>query len=245
MKYIYKTYVIDYEVNAPKTNNSYILFLHGWKGNKNSFSVAESLLCQNAGIIKISFPPNNTGAVVLDMFDYAAIAYNIVRLINVEKVGVLCHSFGFRIAMLLSQKYDLVDKLFVTAGAGIKLKRNIFKKFIIAHSQIILKTSKNKKVQDLHYNFIASKDYLQLNALDKETFKNVVNFDLTYCIKTFKFPIVLFWGKNDADTPVKIAKIIKKHCPDAKLLIYKNLGHFAYLENVYQFKHECNAFFNG
>ena len=48
----------------------------------------------------------------------------------------------------------------------------------------------------------------------------------------FNFPILLFWGKFDTETPVWIAKNLKKK-NHAKLIVVKS-NHFAYLnENSY------------
>ena len=97
---------------------------------------------------------------------------------------------------------------------------------------------KNKKHQYL-YKRIASPDYINLHKNNRETFKNIVNFN-TLNISKFNCPLLLFWGKKDTATPIKFAKFLKKI--NIGRLISVNSDHFAYLEKNSYFNHAIMEF---
>lgn len=239
MKYEYKTYVIDYDFDYSDKADT-ILFLHGWRGDKNSFAVTKNLLKPNYNLLSISYPPNESGTIPLKLDDFVCITKNILDLHDIKNIFVVCHSFGFRIALLLQYKYEIIKKLVVTAGAGIKLKQTFFQKLQRNMVKVFLK---DKKHSSYYYNKFASIDYKSLNSVEQITFKNVVNTDLNYCLDSLKMPILLFWGKKDKETSVKIAKLIKRQINNAKLVIKKDAGHFAYIVYNFEFNKLCRDFF--
>ena len=61
------------------------------------------------------------------------------------------------------------------------------------------------------------------------TFKNIINEDLTKYFKNIKEETLLIWGENDQDTPLKDAYKIKKAIENSALIILKNGNHYSYL----------------
>ena len=53
---------------------------------------------------------------------------------------------------------------------------------------------------------------------------------------------LLVWGKNDDDTPLYMAKIMKKNIPDSGLVVLENAGHFSYLDNPQKYLLVTNEF---
>lgn len=232
MNYLYKNEVVDYDFFNNKSNDT-ILFLHGWGGNKFSFSETINLLKSQFNILTITLPTINPTISVWNMFDYVSLVENLINLHSIKNPIVVCHSFGCRITMLLNKKI-VIKKIVITGGAGIK-KSNIFIKIIKNNNKIILKSGKFKDF----YKLIASKDYVSLSQINKKTFQNVINLNLKFCSK-FPCPTMLFWGKIDKDTPLWIAKQLKKN-NNAKL-ITTNSNHFAYINESSKFNHEVLKF---
>ena len=233
MKFLFKNEAIDYDF-FNKNGNDTILFLHGWGGNKFSFSSTANLLKYQHNVLSITMPTTSPTTSVWNLFDYSQLVENIISLHNIEDPIIICHSFGFRVAMLLNKKIK-IKKIIITGGAGPKKNLNFLKKIIKNNDKIVLK---NKNLKEF-YKKIASSDYLSLCPTNKETFKNIVNLN-TNCLIKFNCPMLLFWGKNDKDTPQWVAKKLNK-INNSKLII-TNGDHFTYLKEVSHFNHEILNF---
>ncbi len=232
MIYLYKQELIDYDFFDNKSKNT-ILFLHGWGGNKYSFDDSINLLKNKFNILRITLPTTDPTNSSWTLLDYTEIVELILHLLNIKKVIIICHSFGFRICSILNNKID-IEKLVVTGGAGLK-KSNIFLRTIKQNNKILLSQSKYKYL----YKKIASSDYRDLSKNNKITFKNIVNFNSKNFIK-FACPILLFWGKNDKETPIWMAKVITKK-NNAKLITTDG-NHFTYLYESALFKNKILEF---
>ena len=243
MYFLYKTYFIDYEyINCNKSKT--ILFLHGWGGNKNSFAYLKKFLKSNFNLLIISFPPNNiytplssNSIIPLTMQDYKNIVLNILKLLNISSILIVAHSFGMRLSLMLATSVN-IEKIVITGGAGIKLKPSFIKKLNLNFIKIFLHQN-----PEFGGSF-ASSDYKNLDFIDRQTFKNIVNLNLANRIKFLTCPIFLFWGTNDKSTPLKMFKIFKKLNPNVKYKLIKNGSHFCYLEQSNCFVDCCLNFLN-
>ncbi len=233
MYYLFKSENIDYNYFKTKnnTNADTIIFLHGWGGNKNSFASTINLLKSKYNILTITMPTIHPTILAWRLEDYANLILNLLNIYKTNNYIIVCHSFGFRVASLLAKQIN-ISKMIVTAGAGLKFI-NFFKQIEDDNKQIFLKK------WPFLYQSIASADYQQLSNTNKTTFKNVVNVNTKNYVK-FNFPLLLFWGKKDKDTPIKFAKYILKN-NNAKL-IKTSSGHFAYLDNNALFNNEVLKF---
>ncbi len=223
MKLNYKSYSIEYDYiysNHPNT----IILLHGWGGDKNSFAFLLPYL-KNYNLLTMSFPPyflkpNYQDSILpIDMNDYLQILITICKLHNIMEATIICHSFGFRITLLLLSTNFKINAIIATGGAGINTYKNITKKLTL-NGKIIW----NKKLKLSPKNL----DINLLKNTDKKTFKNIIGHDLTNYKNLIKCPLFLFWGKRDKSTPTRQAKIIKKSTPNTTLKIVDG-DHFAYL----------------
>ncbi len=226
MNYIFKGEIIDYNFYQ-NINKPVVIFLHGWGGNKFSFYKTINLLKNKFSILTLSMPTITPMNLSWSLYDYSNLVEDLCKIYNIEKCVVVCHSFGFRVATLLKNKIK-IEKIFITGGAGMK-KNNIFKKIELNNNKILLK---NKRLNYL-FNQAASKDYFTLTSTNKTTFKNVVNLE-TNNISRFDCPMFLFWGKEDCETKIWIAKRLKNLNKNCELKIVKS-DHFAYLKKDSEF----------
>ena len=233
MKFLFKNEVIDYDFFNNKKQDT-ILFLHGWGGNKFSFVSTINLLKNQYNILSISMPTNSPTTSVWNLFDYAILVENILLLHSICDPIIVCHSFGFRVAMILNKKI-VIKKIIVTGGAGLKKNLNPLKKIELKQNKIIL-NSKNSKD---FFKVLASADYSNLSETNKQSFKNIVNLNLKFA-SNFACPMLLFWGTKDRETKLWIAKFLKK-VNNADLIITKG-GHFTFLEHNSMFNHEVLKF---
>lgn len=223
MKLNYKSYSIEYDYIYNSHPNT-IIFLHGWGGDKNSFAFLYPYL-KTYNLLSISFPPyfskpNYHDAILpIDLDDYLQILLAICQLHNIVEATIICHSFGFRITLLLLSTNFKINTIIATGGAGINTYKNAVKKLKL-NSKIIW----NRKLK-LHPKNL---DINLLKNTDKKTFKNIIGKDLTDYKNLINCPIFLFWGKRDKATPIRQAKMIKKSTTKTTLKIVGG-DHFAYL----------------
>lgn len=215
-----------------------IVFLSGWGGDKNSFCLAIKN-CNFLGTkIAIDFPPfgdSDEPSVAFDLFDYAEIVFQIIKQNNIQKVTFVAHSFGARVAIIFYNRYtSYVDKILITGGAGLKPKTTLKRLIKKYYCKIRKKINKNANV--------GSKDYINLSPVMKKTFVNIVNLDLSDYARQVDCPVLLVYGTKDKDTPVYMAKKFNKLMKNSCLILFKNRGHFAYLEQAFEFINIMNNF---
>ena len=170
---------MDYEFISNNSDQT-LIFLHGWGGSVYSFySLSNFLDDRETMHLLIDFPPfgnSEEPTNVWDLNDYVEIVYLILQKEKIKKVSFIAHSFGGRVAICFANKYtDIVEKLIITGGAGIKPKNSLkkrIKKFCYKTIRIF-----NKKIN------LGSKDYKKLSLVMKKTFSNIIGYDLDYMSK--------------------------------------------------------------
>ena len=106
MKYLFKNEVVDYDFWFLRKEKT-ILFLHGWGGNKFSFSQTINLLKKQYNVLSITIPTILPTTCMWNMFDHVKLIENILSLHNIKNPTIVCHSFGFRVAILLNKKIQV------------------------------------------------------------------------------------------------------------------------------------------
>ncbi len=166
--------------------------------------------------------------------DYADIIQGFIKENKITNATVLGHSLGGRVAIKLASlhPYDLT-RLVLEDTAGIRPDKNILQSLSLPAAKIIkylmpdlfgLKTRLRHRV----YRKLES-DYL--TALDKPTFINVINEDLTSDMKKIKTETLVLWGEKDRTVPLVNARRIYQIIGNSRLEIIDNVGHFPHLEN--------------
>ncbi len=212
-----------------------ILFLHGWGGNENSFALVKKYFENEYRVLSpvMPCPPEE----VWTMREYADCIKKYLSDNNVDNCYVIAHSFGARVVSILaSENKELFDKIIITGGAGLRprFNLNIWLKIVLYKIR--------KKI--FGYANGGSKDYIKLTDNGKATFNNIIKNDLSVEISKIQNPTLLITGEKDKATPVYMAKRWTKLSASARYKIYKNAGHFAYLEQSTKFIKDVREFFN-
>ena len=255
MDFKYKGININYEIFG---EGKPLLLLHGWMARIEAMAPIYQYFSKSRKVIVLDFPgqggKSDTLKEVWGVPEYAEMVHELIKTLHIEGTDVIGHSFGGRVIIYLASKYEnLFDKIILTDAAGIKPKRNLknrFKVFSFKVSKWLLKmfTSKEKyeeKVDKLRKKY-SSSDYSKLDSnIMRETFKNVINLDLTDKLEKITRPTLLIWGENDKDTPLYMAKIMEKKIKDSGIAILKGAGHFSYLDNASQYLKIVEVFIGG
>lgn len=238
MYYNKDTYSIYYEKYG--SGEKSILILPGWGNTRKTFFQMISYFKDNYKVYILDYPGFGKSIFPdfdLTIYDYTNIIRDFMKEERIENPIIIAHSFGGRIATLISAYYkDPVEKLILIDSAGIKPRKNIIK--ILKQSIYkILKKAKflfPKRKRSLYLkrllNLFGSTDYKALSQNMQKSFRNVVNEDLKYYIQYIECKTLIIWGKKDKDTPVKDAKFIRKQIKNSSLVIYPDASHFSYLK---------------
>ena len=248
MIFLYEDVEIYYEYyKNDKANSPPILFLHGWGGSTKSFELFRRKLLDNFNLIFLDFPPFGCSGKPRDEWTvkkYADMVERLLCLVKVDKVYIVAHSFGGRVALeLASKNKNLILKMLLTGCAGLK-KRSFKTRLKIAKYKFFKVLCKLKLKNSKSLETMGSEDYKNLTPEMKKTFNNIVNYDQKYLLKEIMCPVLLFWGKRDKATPFYFTKIFKKHIKDCGVVCVASGTHFAYLENPSLFFRVLESFFS-
>ncbi len=219
----------------------WVIFLHGWGGSIESFKYVAENLKLGKKCLLIDFPPfgkSTEPKTIWGVKEYADALKEILDREKIEKFDIISHSFGGRVAIYFSSVYtNMVNKLVLIDSAGLKPKKSLKKRIKICFYKLA-------KRFGFYFNF-GSQDYLALSPHMKKCFVKIVNEDLKSYAKTIKAETLIIFGEKDKDTPLYLAKKLNKLIASSKLIVLKNAGHYAYLDNFYEFKPIVENFIGG
>lgn len=245
MIFNYNNLSIYYEDYGIK-NTDPVLFLHGWEGTSLSFKYFADNLSSKKRCINLDFPPFGNSSMPTTpqtVKDYANIVHSLLKHLNIQKINIVAHSFGGRVAIELATKTRIVKSLLLTGSAGIK-KRSLKKFFKILKYKFLKFLSKLKLYNKNKLQNFGSKEFKKLNPIMKQTFINIVKYNQTKLLKQILIPTLLVWGTNDKETPFYFTKIFKKNIKDCEVIKFENCSHFAYLERPKLFLNILLSFLN-
>ncbi|MDD3334203.1 MAG: alpha/beta hydrolase [Eubacteriales bacterium] len=235
-----------------------VLLLHGWGCDSTIFSFIESGL--DTSVLSVDFPGHGKSGeppVAWGVPEYKEQLVQLLSFLGIDKVMVVAHSFGGRVAILLAAEHpDMVEKLVITGGAGIRKpvsesqqkRQQRYKRY-----NAMLNSLKNvkplaahaEKWQNALRQHFGSSDYNRLNENMRKTFVKVISLDLFPRLKEIKCSTLLIWGSEDTETPVWMGEQMEKEIPDAALIVFDGRTHFAFIEEWQRFLIIIKQFFLG
>lgn len=239
MYFKYNNISMYYEKYGKKHKKS-ILILPGWGDNRKTYDKIISYLEDQYTIYIFDYPGFGNSKFEngdLTIYDYSNFFISFMKKYKIKEPVVIAHSFGGRIAITMSGYYNVkFEKMILMSSAGIrpiKTKKQIFKekiyKFLKKISFILPKHLKKIYLNKL-INIFGSNDYKQLPQGLYNTFKNIINEDLTPYLNKINSDVLLIWGENDTQTPISDAHKMNNLIKNSALIVIKNTSHFFYLE---------------
>lgn len=247
MKKVFNGLNITYRYTRQEGASEVVLLLHGWGGSLNSFRTLEKQLTQSGfSVITLDFPAfggSDCPPEDFTMNDYYRVVSELLACENINSVNVVGHSFGGRVAMLLSaNEPQKIKKLILVDSAGIKPKFSL-KKSLKIWKYKVLKKLKNKGIIKKDLSNFGSADYKAMPEKLRPVFNRIVTTDLSEISKKIIAPTLLIWGTQDKDTPIYMAKKLNKNIKDSAIIKFENCGHFCYLERPQEFFKIVENFF--
>ena len=180
---------INYEF-VNNNSKSTVLFLHGWGLSGKSFDSVINRL-NNVSYIKLDlFGFGNTEEPkdYFDTYEYAYQIFLLLKKINVDNIVIVGHSFGGRIAIILSSIFDVkVNSIILTSTAGLN-RFNIISYLKIKLYKILKKLVLLKILNKNILNKFGSKDYRNA-SYNMQKILTKVNLFLTAHVKRIGFAI--------------------------------------------------------
>lgn len=222
-----------------------VILLHGWGANIGAFRPVHEHLAKHFNVYSIDFPGFGESQEPPEPWgveDYTDLLREFITKLKIDNPILVGHSFGGRVSIYYAAKYGGIKKIILVDSAGIKPKRNpsyYIKVYTYKACKNILKLPGLRKHADTILTKIKTKtgsaDYRNVSGVMQQTLVKVVNEDLQHLMPKIKVPTLLIWGENDEATPVSDGKRMEELIPNAGLVVLKNAGHYAYLDQLHQF----------
>jgi len=237
-----------------------VLLLHGWGCSAQLMESVQRELEGSMHVVSLDFPGHGKGGKALPppepwgVPEYMEMAAQLIRRYKMAPCDIVAHSFGARVAILLASTYpELVGRMVFTGGAGVKkpasgkasMKTRVYKSLrgaVDLAEKTHLFGSLPEKGREALVQKFGSPDYRALTPEMRKTFNKVIAQDLTDELHKIKAPTLLYWGAEDTETPLWMAKVMEEKIPDAGLVVEAGAGHFVYLERNVKFLRIVRSF---
>lgn len=237
MIYEYKNSEIHYQFDDRKAKTTNV-FLHGWGCDSSSLMFCKDVV-ENENCLFIDFPPFGASCKKIKdwtVFTYANMVISLCEHLKIEKFNLIGHSFGGRIAIILSVICkDKTNKLVLIDSAGLKPRHSLR----YYRNILIYKMRKRLKMDISKYG---SRDYLALSDDMKGVFKNIVNTNLDDFLPLINSETLIIFGKDDKVTPIYMAKRFTRRIKNSKMVLLKEAGHFSYIDRRLEFANQLESF---
>ena len=231
MQTVINDLLINYEFVNQKSKNNLII-LHGWGRNLNDWkNFANQLTKQNTYLIDLPGFGNSTYSPKLqNSQDYINIVDKFIYKLEINNISILGHSYGGKLATLLTSQNQSINKLIIVASPGVEkksflatIKIVIFK--ILKHIKYFLPNKLNYKI----FTFLATSDYQNSGQL-RSLFKNIIKEDIINDLKKIKTDTLIIWGDKDDQISVANSKIFRRNIKNSIIRIVWGAGHHPHLD---------------
>lgn len=240
---------LNYTVSGEGQN---IILLHGWGANIGAFKPVHDNYSQHFKVYSIDFPgfgESTEPPAPWGVEDYTDLLHEFITKLDIKNPILVGHSFGGRVSIYYATKYGNIKKIILVDSAGIKPKRSL-SYYVKVYSYKTVKNifklpGLNRYSDEILAAFkkrTGSTDYRNVSGVMQQTLVKVVNEDLQHLMPKINVPTLLVWGENDDATPVSDGEQMEKLIPNAGLVVLKNAGHYAYLDQLHQFLVITNKF---
>ena len=217
-----------------------LVLLHGYLSSKESFYPQISYFSKFYRVTAFDFPGFGESDPIPDAWsvgDYADWTASYLEEMGIVQPYVMAHSFGGRVSVRLLAR-GLVDRAVLCGCAGIVPKRTPSYHLRVRAYRIARKIAPHFAEKKF-----GSPEYKTLSPVMKESYKKIVNEDLREEAKGISCPVLFITGENDTAAPVSSAEIYHACVKNSRLLVLKNCGHFAHLDDPLAFNLAAEEFF--
>lgn len=232
-----------YHSEAVGEKKEKLLFLHGWGSNSTLwFTSCLPLAEKGYELYFLDLPgfgksqmPNHS----FHLDDYATIVTQFIAKLEIEKLTLIGHSFGGKIAVRIASKNTVsLSGLILVDSSG--LPHTTFStqtKIKIAHTvKPIMDLPFMQGIRSHLLRMTGSDDYIATPAL-RETFVNIIREHIEFDLPNIEAKTLIVWGGNDENTytPVSDVNVLHRLIPHAEAHIIQGAGHYSFLDAPREF----------
>ena len=219
-----------------------ILILPGWLLPQSRYkNFVSNLQGNGVRILAPELPGFEKFAPLLKPYkldDYVEYLISFLDSNKIDKVVVIGHSFGGRLAMKLAVRCPERISQIILSGVPVYQMdhrvRRLFK--IVARAgNTVFSLPGLKRLQPfarkILYRFTGSYDYMKTAGHIRETFKNCVDEKIVELLPLITKPTLILWGKDDVITPLAVAQKLHKELPQSALCVIPHAGHNVLIDN--------------
>ena len=216
-----------------------VIFLHGWGGQASDWNEHTRRLerpfrqCQALKLPGFDLPlPSKPWGVE----DYGEFVLQTIKLQGLEKVTLVGHSFGGRIAIYLASRHpDLVQSIILSDSAGIE--RNTKKKLLVRFMSVVAQSAETlpfishafRPLRERWRKLFGSKNFNESQGVKREILKRVTSLNLEPELWKISCPCLIIWGELDSVTPLWMARTFEQKIKKSQFVQISGAGHKAFL----------------
>jgi len=219
-----------------------LLILHGWAGSSNSWTEVQKNLAGNdlkiicpdlPGFGKSQNPPFGWG-----VKEYSDFALKFIGKLGFQKISLMGHSFGGRIAIKFATYYpEKLENLILCSSAGIRHNLSFHQRIIVSLARFGNYLFSRKPliryqdtIRNIFYMILRQRDYLKVKGTMREAFHKIVIEDLEPDLPKIKARTLIIWGEIDKTVPLKDAFVFKEKISRSTLETIPKTSHTPNLE---------------
>jgi pimeloyl-ACP methyl ester carboxylesterase len=239
-----------------------LLILHGFLGMSDNWKSLGSLYAAEGFQVHLLDLRNHGKSFHSDLFNYDIMAEDVLEYCktnNLDKISLIGHSMGGKVAMLFATKYPEKVKKLIVADIGPKYYAPHHQDILAGLNAVDFSSKPTRtQVEETIYPYIpdfGTRQFLLKNLYWIEPNQLAFRFNLAVFNKTsdeigtalpegalFEEPTLFIRGGNsnyilDADLPE-----IKKHFSNFQIITIPNVGHWLHAENPKLFFEETARF---
>jgi pimeloyl-ACP methyl ester carboxylesterase len=227
-----------------------VLVLHGWGAHLEAIEPIVAALERDTRVIALDLPGfgrSDPPPEPWDADDYMRFVLRFLDELGVERVHLVGHSHGGRIAICMAaEQPDRVGRLLLVDAAGLPPKRGMRYRAKVGVAKAGRVAGRmgpaGRRLQDRMRARVASADYLNASEEMRATFRLVIGQDVTDRLPRIGATTLLVWGERDDDTPLWMAHRMEELIPDAGLAVFEGAGHYSYADDPARFASVARLF---
>lgn len=253
MKKVIKAQNVEFCYTIEGKGTQAVILMHGWGCNHTTLASIEQLLTEYFTVYNVDFPgfgDSSEPTTVWGVEQYTTLIEHLVQAEKITAPILMGHSFGGRVGIVYASRNN-VTKLVLIDAAGVKPARSLKYYFKVYSYKtykrllpLIVGRKRAEAIINRYRKRVGSSDYNNASPMMRSIMSRVVNEDLCHLMPKIKCPTLLIWGENDTATPVADARKMERLIPGAGLAVFKNAGHYSFLDNPYQFAAVIRSFLN-
>lgn len=229
-----------------------MVLLHGWGSSAESLSPIAKALEDRFRVYALDLPGfgwTPAAATTWGTWEYASYVEAFMNGVGISEAGLVGHSFGGRIALVLAaQRPDRIRDLVLVASAGIRPKRGVVRYVKVSAAKLAKRVFSlplwgrlGERIVAGIYGRVGSRDYRNAGPM-RATLVKVVAEDLRGLLSSIRVPTLIIWGDKDQEVPRSSMQIMARGIRGSQLEIFEGAGHFPFVDRPDRFNRVVREF---